>query len=108
MRKSNEAAKSSGCGGERVRLAALFLFEGKRADEHRYFERRVVTGARWTYELREWSATALNVNFAIWGDCRDRVRIDQDEGVVVGWVELSLNPHPFKTKRVRHPNAGYG
>jgi hypothetical protein len=24
----------------------------------------------------------------------------------MGWVRLNLNPHPFKTKRVRHPTAG--
>ena len=26
--------------------------------------------------------------------------------VVLVWVGLHLNPHPFKTKRVRHPTAG--
>jgi hypothetical protein len=29
---------------------------------------------------------------------------------VIGWmwVGLSLNPHPFKKQRVRHPTAGEG
>ena len=26
--------------------------------------------------------------------------------VAMVWVRLNLNPHPFKTKRVRHPTAG--
>jgi hypothetical protein len=25
--------------------------------------------------------------------------------VAMVWVRLNLNPHPFKTKRVRHPTA---
>ena len=27
------------------------------------------------------------------------------EVLVVIWIGLRLNPHPFKTKRVRHPNT---
>jgi hypothetical protein len=67
---------------------------------------RLIRGKRVTTEFAENAEEERTASGSRMADRREHCSVvPKREMSVVIWAGLSLNPHPFKTKRVRHPTA---